>query len=85
MGIGEELIRYLIDWSRSSGIIRKINLKVRTDNARGIRLYKKLGFEEEGTVRRDFQLDGVFYDSMLMGMLIEADCTGIRDTLRQSY
>jgi len=70
-GIGEKLIRNLLDWSRSSGIIRKINLRVRTDNTRGIRLYRKLGFEEEGKVRRDFQIDGVFYDSLLMGTMID--------------
>ncbi|MGY0375267.1 GNAT family N-acetyltransferase [Clostridium sp. JNZ J1-5] len=70
-GIGEELIKYLISWSKSSGIIRKINLKVRTDNIRGIHLYKKLGFSEEGIVRRDFLINGEFYDSSLMGLLID--------------
>jgi len=71
MGIGEDLISCLIEWSRSSGIIRKINLRVRTDNSRGIRLYRKLGFEEEGTVKRDFLIGGKFYDSLLMGIMID--------------
>ena len=70
-GIGEALINYLIEWSKSSGIIRKINLRVRTDNVRGIQLYKKLGFAEEGTVKREFYIDGEFYDSLLMGLLID--------------
>jgi len=70
-GVGEKLIRYLISWSRSSGVIRKINLRVRTDNARGISLYKKLGFTEEGIVKRDFLIGGKFYDSLLMGLLID--------------
>lgn len=70
-GIGEELVRHLISWSQSSGVIRKINLRVRTDNTRGISLYKKLGFAEEGIVRRDFLIGGDFYDSMLMGLLID--------------
>lgn len=69
-GIGEKLIKYLICWSESSGIIRKINLRVRTDNTRGIRLYKKLGFSEEGIVKREFLINGEFYDSLLMGLLI---------------
>ena len=69
-GIGEELIKYLIDWSKNSAIIRKINLKVRTDNARGIQLYKKLGFLEEGILKRDFLINSKFYDSVLMGLLI---------------
>jgi GNAT superfamily N-acetyltransferase len=29
LGIGRALIEYLIEWSRNSGVIRKINLKVR--------------------------------------------------------
>lgn len=70
-GIGEELIKYLISWSKSSGIIRKINLRVRTDNIRGINLYKKFGFLEEGIVKRDFLINDEFYDSLLMGLLID--------------
>lgn len=70
-GIGEKLIKYLINWSRHSGIIRKINLRVRTDNTRGISLYKKLGFLEEGIIKRDFLINGEFYDSLLMGLLID--------------
>ncbi|MCY6958510.1 GNAT family N-acetyltransferase [Clostridium brassicae] len=70
-GLGEELIKYLIGWSKSSGIIRKINLRVRTDNTKGINLYKKLGFSEEGIVKRDFLINGEFYDSLLMGLFID--------------
>ena len=68
--IGEELIQYLINWSKNSGIIKKINLRVRNDNARGTYLYKKLGFLEEGILKRDFLINGEFYDSLLMGLLI---------------
>jgi len=70
-GIGEELTSYLIGWSKGTGIIRKISLKVRTDNKRGISLYRKLGFTEEGTLKRDFLIGGKFYDSLLMGLLID--------------
>lgn len=70
-GIGEELIKCLIDWGRNSGIIRKINLRVRADNKRGIHLYKKLGFLEEGILKRDFLINGEFYDSLAMGLLID--------------
>ncbi|MPM63115.1 Acetyltransferase YpeA [bioreactor metagenome] len=70
-GIGEELVKYLINWSKSSGMSRKINLRVRTDNTRGISLYNKLGFLEEGIIKRDFLINGEFYDSLLMGLLID--------------
>ncbi|MTK12437.1 MAG: GNAT family N-acetyltransferase [Clostridiaceae bacterium] len=70
-GIGEELIRYLVNWSKNSGIIRKINLRVRTDNKAGINLYKKIGFSEEGVLKRDYLINGEFYDSLAMGLLID--------------
>jgi len=70
-GIGEDLIKFLIEWSKTSGIVRKINLRVRSDNFRGIQLYKRLGFVEEGISKRDFLIDGAFYDSLLMGLLID--------------
>ena len=70
-GIGEELIRFMIDWSKSSGVIRKINLRTRSDNTRGINLYKKAGFVEEGIITRDMQINGKFYDSLSMGMFID--------------
>jgi len=70
-GIGEELIKYLINWSKDSGLIRKINLRARTDNTRGISLYKRLGFLEEGLLKRDFLINGEFYDSLQMGLIID--------------
>lgn len=70
-GIGEELIKYLINWSKKSTIIRKINLRVKSDNIKGICLYKKLGFIEEGIVKKDYLINGIFYDSILMGLLID--------------
>ena len=71
LGIGETLIKYLIEWSKNTGIVRKINLRVRSDNATGINLYKKLGFKEEGGQSREFYVGGIFYDSIMMGLEID--------------
>jgi len=70
-GIGTELIRYLIEWSKQSGLIRKINLIVRNDNFSAIHVYKKLGFTEEGVITRNLQINGIFYDASLMGFTID--------------
>ena len=71
LGIGRRLIENLIDWARFGGVVRKINLRVREDNLRGQQLYALLGFQEEGRLRRDFFLNGRFYDSLCMGLLID--------------
>jgi RimJ/RimL family protein N-acetyltransferase len=70
-GLGTELISYLIDWSKNSGIIKKINLRVRTDNIPAIHLYKKLGFKVEGTISRDLRINDKFYDTFHMGLEID--------------
>jgi len=70
-GIGKALIARMIEWSEETKIIRKINLRVRSDNARAIHLYQSFGFEKEGVITRDFLIDGVFYDSIHMGLFID--------------
>lgn len=70
-GIGTMLINYLIEWCKQSEFIRKINLRVRSDNQSAICLYKKLGFKEEGVITRDFLINNRFYDSISMGLIID--------------
>ncbi|TCL58282.1 RimJ/RimL family protein N-acetyltransferase [Hydrogenispora ethanolica] len=70
-GIGTQLLNYLIAWAKQGRIIRKINLKVRSDNQRAIRLYQKAGFVASGTNTREFCIAGKFYDSVAMGLEID--------------
>lgn len=70
-GIGKEIIKYLLNWAKESEIIKKINLKVREDNERGIKLYKSLGFKEEGMVSREFIINGQYYSAIIMGKEID--------------
>ncbi len=70
IGIGNCLLRSLLDWAKNSNVIKKINLKVQTDNKTAISLYKKFGFEIEGVIRRDSFVDNKYYDTYAMGILI---------------
>lgn len=70
-GIGTVLLNRLIIWAKDSGIVRKINLRVRSDNERGIKLYTKMGFVKEGLLTRDMHTNGKFYDSLQMGLQID--------------
>lgn len=71
LGVGTYLLDSLIRWAKEGKVIRKINLRVRSDNERGINLYKKFGFAEEGVQTRDFFIQGKFYDSIRMGLHID--------------
>lgn len=70
-GIGKILMESLLDWAKAGGVIRKLNLRVQTDNTNAIKLYERFGFEREGLVRRDSCIDGQFFDSYLMGLLVD--------------
>jgi RimJ/RimL family protein N-acetyltransferase len=70
-GIGSNLMQNILDWAKASGIIRKVYLKVQTNNDVAIALYKRFGFEEEGLLKRDSCVNGEFYDSYTMGLLVE--------------
>src|SRR5690554_574334 len=63
-GIGSLLLKYLLEWSKETKIIRKINLKVREDNQRAIELYINFGFEKEGIISRYFCINNKFYDAI---------------------
>jgi RimJ/RimL family protein N-acetyltransferase len=69
-GVGSAMIQFMIHWAKNTGLIRKINLRVVEKNTSAIHLYKKLGFEMEGRIKRDFWVNGEFQDAYCMGILI---------------
>jgi ribosomal protein S18 acetylase RimI-like enzyme len=69
-GLGERLIHSVIEVSRARSLVR-IALHVRADNARAIRLYERLGFRHEGLYRRDLKIDGIYYDSLAMALMLD--------------
>lgn len=70
-GIGKALLQNLIDWGKASPYCEKINLRVRDDNIRAISLYRKLGFQVEGLIKKDMKINGEFVDCLFMGLTIE--------------
>lgn len=71
IGVGTELIKYMFEWVKEKQIVRKINLRVRSDNHSAIGLYRKLGFVTEGIITREFVINSKFYDSIHMGIEID--------------
>ena len=67
--IGEKLIDYAIDYCKSN-CIKKIELTVRIDNERALKLYKKFGFEIEGEIKNFIYLNGNYYNCYFMGLLL---------------
>lgn len=68
-GIGSALVAAALDLADNWLGLQRIELQVFVDNAAAVHLYKKFGFEIEGTLR-DFALrDGAYVDAYAMARL----------------
>jgi RimJ/RimL family protein N-acetyltransferase len=56
-----------LNWARTAGIT-KVELEVFPHNAPAIALYRKLGFEEEGKLRKRYLIGGHHVDAVLMAI-----------------
>lgn len=69
-GLGRKMMEQLIQWATSNGITNKISLVTREDNVLAIELYEKLGFEKEGLIKKDNLINGVYYNTLVMGLFL---------------
>ncbi len=67
----KEVLQLFFDYLFNQLNIRKINLKVLTDNVFAIALYKKYGFEEEGKLKEQVWQDGYYKDLIVMSLFSE--------------
>ena len=69
MGIGTGLLNHLLAIARKKKL-RKVWLRVNTENNKAIQLYKKVGFEVEGTLRKEMRLGGEYCDEYRMAVFL---------------
>jgi RimJ/RimL family protein N-acetyltransferase len=67
-GVGRELMQHVIRWAERIRGIEKIELRVRASNERAIALYRNMGFEEEGRIRRRVKINETYLDDIAMGV-----------------
>lgn len=67
-GAGTRMLAMTLEMGDARGI-RRAELVVRADNAPAIALYRRFGFEVEGTCRQYLSIDGVDHDALLMARL----------------
>ena len=68
-GVGTALLAAAIDIADNWLNYRRLCLEVYTDNAAALALYRKFGFEVEGTLRQDAYRNGRYVDAHVMGRL----------------
>jgi len=71
MGIGTLLLQSLLDWVKAHPTLEKVNLDVFATNSGAIRLYRRLGFVEEGRFRKAVKLaPGLYVDLIRMARFV---------------
>lgn len=68
-GIGTRLFNNVTQWARENGLSR-LELTVVKDNIAGVELYKKCGFDIEGTKRKSLIINGKHFDEYYMSKLL---------------
>jgi GNAT superfamily N-acetyltransferase len=67
-GYGAALLDATLNKARRQGLAR-IELAVRADNAQAIRLYKKVGFRQEGILKGGMRVDESYNDVIMMAIV----------------
>lgn len=71
LGLGKQIMENIINWAKDNGITRKINLVTNENNYRAIDLYKKIGFEVEGILKNNININGVYGNTIMMGLQLK--------------
>ena len=70
-GYGVEAIRWTINWAFQTANLHRIQLEVYEWNKNALKAYKRVGFQEEGRLRKALWRDGRWWDEIIMGILQE--------------
>jgi RimJ/RimL family protein N-acetyltransferase len=72
-GLGTRLVEKGVAWAQGAGA-HKLSLQVWPHNERAIGLYRKMGFVEEGRLRRHYRRrNAELWDAVVMGLLLADD------------
>jgi putative acetyltransferase len=69
-GVGSCLMQSAIEWAKTEGDLRRIELYVFATNAPAIRLYERFGFRIEGRRKGAVRVGDEFVDDLLMARVV---------------
>lgn len=70
IGVGSAVIGELIKFAKDSGVTKNIILGVNAANDKAIKLYEKFGFKKVGVHKNYFNINGKYYDEIIMDLYI---------------
>ena len=69
-GYAKAAVKLLLDYAFNQRRLNKCNVDCIECNIASVALWKSLGFRQEGLVREEFYLNGVFYGRVLFGLTV---------------
>ena len=69
-GIATAMMNELIRFGKEIANMKVIQLEVKTDNEKAVRLYEKLGFTKIGIYEKFFKINNQYYDAYLMNLYL---------------
>ena len=70
-GYGQDALKTLVDYAFKHHNMHRVGLEALADDERAVGCYRKVGFVEEGTLRKRDWVNGEYRDVLLMGILDE--------------
>lgn len=71
IGVGSAMMKELIQFAKEHISIKNISLGVRSINHNAIKLYEKYGFQKIGVHKHYFNVNGNYYDEILMDLQVK--------------
>lgn len=68
-GLAQEAMRLIIDYAFSELRLHRLYARVARDNEASLKLFRQLGFTEEGTMREAMRREGRYIDLLFFGLL----------------
>ena len=68
IGLATKMMEQIINYAKQIGVVR-LDLFVITTNDRAIKLYKKFGFEIEGTLKKCHKVGEIYQDEYIMALI----------------
>lgn len=69
LGLGTGLLQHLLEIAKKKGL-KKVYLRVTSDNSRAIHVYEKCGFKMEATFKKERFQEGKFKDEYQMSLFL---------------
>lgn len=71
IGVGTLIHQLVVEWAKQNKILGLIWLQVYTENESTLKVYKNIGFEENGLIKGFFKQNNTYFDNLTMSLNVE--------------